>query len=85
MKTTQEPRATIRINGELYKELRAIAEARDITLQQAMDFWIDRQMEVRNANTKRTAGSSGSKHRKARSRAKKPKSIADEVNEFFRK
>ena len=39
---SQEPGATIRIDGELYKELRAISEARDCTLRQAMDFYIDR-------------------------------------------
>ena len=38
----QEPGATIRIDGELYRELRAIAEARDCTLRQAMDFYVDR-------------------------------------------
>jgi len=40
---TQRPAATVRIDGELYSQLRAIAEERGCTLQQAMDFWVDRQ------------------------------------------
>ena len=50
----QEPGATIRIDGELYRELRAIADARDCTLRQSMDYWIDRLIKEReSANSKR--------------------------------
>ena len=39
---TQQPRVTLRISADLYKELVAIAEARDCTLQQALDFYLER-------------------------------------------
>jgi hypothetical protein len=38
----QQPRVTLRISGDLYKELVAVAEARECTLQQALDFYFER-------------------------------------------
>jgi len=90
----QEPGATIRVDGKLYQELREIAEARDCTLRQAMDFWIDRMAKgVKDADNgakpKRKAATSrkpASKPKKRASRAKKPVDpCSDEaVNAFFR-
>lgn len=42
IKTTQQPRVTLRISADLYRELVSIAEARDCTLQQALDFYLER-------------------------------------------
>jgi hypothetical protein len=42
VKTLQEPRVTLRISADLYNQLVAIAEARDCTLQQALDFYLER-------------------------------------------
>jgi len=40
-----EPGASIRVRGDIYKKLREIAEKRDCTLGQAMDFLIDRRVD----------------------------------------
>jgi hypothetical protein len=41
-KATQQPRVTLRIAADLYYELVGIAEVRDCTLQQALDFYLER-------------------------------------------
>ena len=69
----QEPGATIRIDGQLYRELRAIADARDCTLRQAMDFWIDRERAHGRENTKRADGGGGKGNRKPGKRSHKAK------------
>lgn len=71
----QEPGATIRVDGELYKELRAIAEARDCSLRQAMDFWVDRRVKVRTIGKSRIGldGGKGGAKKVAKPRASKPK------------
>ena len=68
----QEPGATIRIDGQLYQELRAIAEARDCTLRQAMDFWIDRTVKHGTKEPKPVEGrAEGGAKKRARSKAKR--------------
>ena len=70
----QEPGATIRVDGEFYKELRAIAEARDCSLRQAMDFWVDRRVKVRTIGKSRSGldGDKGKAKKVAKPRASKP-------------
>ena len=41
----QLPSAVVRVSGEMYAELRDIAEVRDCTLNQAMEFYYDRKVK----------------------------------------
>jgi len=80
----QEPGATIRIDGEMYRELRAIAEARDCSLRQAMDFWIDRQKQEAIGAARQTELKGMPEPKKPKRKGKrKPKELIDEVDAFF--
>lgn len=73
VKGMQQPRATLRISGELYQELVAIAEARDCTLQQALDFYLERvrQQAVEEARQTELKGMpEPRRRRKAKAKAK---------------